>query len=460
MRGPEASSKKVFGLSNSAHEKIDLLLLAKWLVPVNAQGSILEHHAVAVRGKRIIAILPQTEAKVRFQATELVDLNQHIVIPGLINSHGHAPMALFRGVADDIPLITWLEKHIWPLEAAFVNEEFVQQGSELAIAEMLLSGTTCFGDMYFFPDVVARTAISAHMRVQLASPVLDFPTVWARNADEYILKATQLHDSFRLSELVSTAFGPHAPYTVSDAPLLKVATLAEELDIPIHMHVHETAQEVADAERLTGKRPLQRLAELGLLSPRLLCVHATQLLDDEIRLLANSGAHVLHCPESNLKLASGFCEVAKLLSAGVNVALGTDGSASNNDLNMFSEMHTAALLAKGVAGNASAVPAYQALQMATINGARALGLDTDIGSLEVGKYADIVAVDIKAMNAMPLFNPVSHLVYSANAAQVSHVWVGGRAVVSNRELQTVDSRAVTESTAIWQNKIQARTRQQ
>ena len=433
--------------------EIDLLISARWIIPVVPEAVALENHAVVIGDKRIQAILPSNEARQHFPAASVVGLDQHVLIPGLVNAHGHAAMSLFRGIADDIPLQAWLEQHIWPLEGRFVDEEFVYQGAELATAEMLRSGTTCFADMYFFPNAVAKVATSAHMRVQLTSPVLDFPTVWAQNPEEYIRKATELHDDYRNSELVYTAFGPHAPYTVSDAPLRKILILAEELDVPIHMHIHETVDEVDEAVQKTGKRPLQRLAELGLLSPRMVCVHATQLLDDEIELIHTMGTHVVHCPESNLKLASGFCPVDRLLQAGINVALGTDGCASNNDLDMFSEMKTAALLAKGVAGDASALPAHQALQMATINGARALGLHDCIGSIEPGKFADLTAVRLDTLNALPLFNPVSHLVYSAQASQVSDVWIGGKAVLQQGQLTTMEYRAVQDTGLHWQQKI-------
>jgi len=433
--------------------EIDLLINARWIIPVVPEAVALENHSVAIADKRIHAILPSSDARERFPAARVVDLDQHVLIPGLINAHGHAAMSLFRGIADDIPLKNWLEEHIWPLEGRFVSEEFVYQGAELAVAEMLRGGTTCFADMYFFPDAVARVATSAHIRVQLTSPVLDFPTVWAQNPEEYIFKATELHDDYRNSELVHTAFGPHAPYTVSDAPLNKISTLAEELDLPIHMHIHETLAEVEEAVQKTGKRPLQRLAELGLLSPRMVCVHATQLEDDEIELIHTTGAHVVHCPESNLKLASGFCPVDKLLQAGVNVALGTDGCACNNDLDMFSEMKTAALLAKGVARDASALPAHQALQMATINSARALGLDDSIGSIEPGKFADLTAIRLDTLNALPLYNPFSHLVYSTQASQVSDVWVGGKAVLQKGQLTTMEYRAVQDTGLHWQQKI-------
>ncbi|OGT72731.1 MAG: N-ethylammeline chlorohydrolase [Gammaproteobacteria bacterium RIFCSPLOWO2_02_FULL_57_10] len=433
---------------------MDLLIHARWIIPGTGEPATLDAHCVVVHAGVIVEILPSDLARQLYRGKDEIELADHILIPGLVNAHGHAAMSLLRGAADDMPLHTWLQDHIWPLESRWVSEEFVYQGTQLAIAEMLLSGTTCFADMYFFPDAAARAAKEAGIRAQFAAPVLDFPTVWASDADEYIRKATLLHDTWRNDPLISVAFGPHAPYTVSDAPLLKIATLAEEMDVPIHMHVHETAQEVIDAVAATGRRPLQRLADLGLISPRLLCVHATQLTDEEIALLSESGASVVHCPESNLKLASGFCPTGKLAKAGVNIALGTDGAASNNDLDMFSEMRTAALLAKAVAGDASAIPAWQALQIATINGAKALGLDDKIGSLEIGKQADIVAVDMQAINAMPVYQPLSHLAYSTSSSQVSHVWVGGRLLVENRRLTTMNLDNLRAQTSAWQNRIQ------
>lgn len=418
------------------------------------EGQVLEDHCIAIRDKKIVAILPGEMGESTVSAREIQRLPSHALIPGLINAHGHSAMTLLRGIADDIPLKQWLEEKIWPLEGQFVSAEFVRQGADLAIAEMITAGTTCFADMYFFPDEVAKSAIDAGIRVQLASPVLDFPTVWAQDADEYISKATHLHDDYRNSELVSTAFGPHAPYTVSDEPLRKLSMLAEELDIPIHMHVHETAEEVAAAVESDGRRPLKRLADLGLISPRLVCVHATDLIEAEMELLVSLGAHLVHCPESNLKLASGFCEVDKLLGHGVNVALGTDGSASNNDLDMFSEMRTAALLAKAVANNASALPAQQALEMATINAARALGMDNLIGSLETGKYADITAINLDRLNSMPIYNPLSQIIYATQSAQVSHVWCAGEPLLAEGELKTLDGQLIRTTTHAWQDKIQ------
>lgn len=443
-------------MSPSEHQPdVDLLIHARWIIPATDDHAILEDHSLAVRNGVIVGLCPTAECQHRFRAARELNLAHHALIPGLINSHGHAGMTLLRGIADDLPLHSWLNDHIWPLEGKWISEEFVYHGTQLAIAEMIRGGTSCFADMYFFPEVSAKAASDAGMRVQLAAPVIDFPTPWAIDADECIRKITELHDAWRNSELVSTAFGPHAPYTVSDDSLRKVLTFAEELDLPIHMHVHETAFEVEEAVKNSGQRPLRRLYDLGMLGPRMLCVHATQINDEDLALLQQTASHVVHCPESNLKLASGFCPVHQLQGAQINVALGTDGAASNNDLDMFSEMRTAALLAKACAGDASALPAYRALQMATINGARAMGLDKLIGSLELGKRADITAVNMSGLNAMPVYNPVSHLLYSTQASQVSHVWVNGRLLLNDGELTTINRRQIQEQTHAWQNRLRS-----
>jgi 5-methylthioadenosine/S-adenosylhomocysteine deaminase len=412
----------------------DILLHARWMLPMEGARKVLEHYSLAITGQYITAIAPRAQLQQRIVATREIELENHVLLPGMINAHGHAPMSLLRGFADDLPLQPWLEQKIWPAESRWVNEEFVAAGARLAIAEMLLSGTTTFSDMYYFPDQVAKVAGAAGIRVQLACPVLDFPTVWARDAEDYIAKATRLHDEYRNSERIRVAFGPHAPYTVSDEPLLKIAMLAEELDIGIHMHIHENAQEISDAMHATGMRPLTRLKQLEFLGPRLQAVHLTQLLPEEIELLARLGVHAVHCPASNLKLASGFCPVTELLRAGVNVALGTDGCASNNNLDMFSELRLAALLEKGRTGDAGSLPAWQALQMATINGARAMGLEDKIGSLETGKLADVIAVDLGALASQPIYDPVSALVYGSNSNQVTHSWIHGQAAMENRQL--------------------------
>lgn len=434
-------------------QTIDTLIHARWIIPVEPESVVLEHHAIAIDDGRIIDILPSDIASEEYQAITIKKLPSHALIPGLINAHTHTAMNLMRGMADDLPLMEWLQEHIWPAEAKWVSTEFVHDGSELAIAEMLKSGTTCFQEMYFFPDVVARVADNVGIRACIGLIMIDFPTAWAKDADEYFRKGIAVHDQFRSNSLITSSFAPHAPYTVSDEPLERIRTYAEELDIPIHMHVHETAFEVESAQEQSGKRPLQRLNDLGLVSPRLVAVHMTQLNDDEITLLANSGSHVVHCPESNLKLASGFCPVDKLQKAGINVALGTDGAASNNDLDMFSEMRTAAQLAKAVAGDASALPAAQALRMATLNGAKALGLDKDIGSLEIGKAADITAVDLGQLQTQPVYHPISQLVYAAGREQVSDVWVAGRHLLKGGKLTSMDEAEILVRASHWRDKM-------
>jgi 5-methylthioadenosine/S-adenosylhomocysteine deaminase len=444
-------------MTHAIPEKADLLIHASWIIPGNADGLIFENACLVVADGKILEILDSHLVDARFRADKVLHLPGHALMSGLVNTHGHAAMALFRGIADDLSLHTWLEDFIWPLEGKWVSEEFVFQGTQLAIAEMISSGTTCYADMYFFPDASAKAATQAGIRVQLATPVIDFPNPWSESAEDAIEKTTALHDEWRNSELVSTAFGPHAPYSVSDEPLEKIVMLAELLDIPVHMHVHETQFEVEEALRTRGKRPIARLAELGMLSPRLICVHATQLTDDEIEQLSVMGVNVAHCPESNLKLASGFCPVDKLVRAGVNVCLGTDGAASNNDLDMFSEMRTAALLAKACSGDAQALPAYKALQMATINGARALGLDHITGTLQAGKRADVIAVKLDELNTQPLHNPVSQLVYSTKSSQVKHVWVNGRQLLDNGELTTLNKQTLLDTARSWKQKLELPT---
>jgi 5-methylthioadenosine/S-adenosylhomocysteine deaminase len=433
----------------------DTLIHARWIVPVEPDGTALDHHSLAIRDGRILAILPSATARSRYTARDSVELPTHALIPGLVNTHTHAAMSLFRGLADDLPLMDWLTKHMWPAEARWVSSEFVRDGVRLAAAEMLKSGTTCVNDMYFFPEDAAAVLREAGMRACVGLILIDFPTAYAQSADDYFDKGLKLHDSLRHDPLITTAFAPHAPYSVSDGALAKIRTVNNELNLPVHMHVHETAHEVDEAVARTGQRPLARLDALDLLGPALVAVHMTQLKDEEITRLAEAGASVVHCPESNLKLASGFCPVQALLKAGVNVALGTDGAASNNDLDLLDEMRVAALLAKAVSGDATAVPAHTALRMATLNGAKALGLDEQIGSLKPGKAADITAIDLSALSSQPVYDPVSQIVYSVGREQVTDVWVAGRRLLANRTLTTLDEAAILRRAQSWRDKIQA-----
>jgi 5-methylthioadenosine/S-adenosylhomocysteine deaminase len=439
-------------MTAAAALRADLVIFARWLLPIAPAHQVLEHCAVAIRDGRIAGIFPAEQAR-GLDASEIIELPEHLLMPGLVNTHGHAPMTLLRGFADDYPLHTWLSEHIWPAEGRWVGEAFVRDGTALAIAEMLRSGTTCFADMYFFPNIVAQTAQELGMRAQLHAPVFDFPTAWATDADDYIHKALQLRDDFKHSDLITAGFGPHAPYTVGDEPMAKVAMYAAELDAAIQIHAHETAREVEESLQQYGERPLARLQRLGLLGPRTMCVHATALNDEDIDLLRQNNCHVVHCPESNLKLASGFAPVQKLRDAGVNVALGTDGAASNNDLDLFAELRTAALLAKAVAADASALPAFAALEMATLGGARALGLDQRIGSIETGKFADLIAIDCSDIENQPLYHPVSQLVYSNTGSRVTHSWIGGKLMLENRRPTTINLHELKARIAVWQEKI-------
>ena len=430
----------------------DLIVLPRWLVPVEPAGVVLEDHALVVRDGRIAAIAPAAAARKDWKARETLSLPRHALLPGLVNIHTHAAMTLLRGLADDLPLMDWLQNHIWPAEGAHANREFCEDGVRLACAEFIRGGITCFNDMYFFPDATAQVASSAGLRAAVGLIVLDFPTAWAQPG-EYIHKGLELHDKLKNDPLIRTTFAPHAPYTVSDGPLREVRKFATELGIPVNMHVHETAGEVDMALQATGKRPWQRLKDLGLVGPDFIAVHMTQLTDAEIADCAQHGVTVAHCPESNLKLASGFCPVDKLLKAGVNVALGTDGAASNNDLDLIGEMRTAALLAKGVANDARAVPAPAALHMATLAGAKALGLDGEIGSLKQGKAADFIAVDLGEAGTQPVYNAISQLVYAGARHNVTDVYVAGRALMRERKLLTVDEPAAIAVAQQWRAKI-------
>lgn len=432
---------------------VDLLVAPRWLIPVEPEGLVLEEHALIVHAGKVRDIQPLDFARQLYAPAETLELPDHALLPGLVNAHTHAAMSLLRGMADDLPLMRWLQDHIWPAEARHVGAAFCEDGVRLACAEFIRGGQTCFNDMYFFPEVTASVARAAGLRVGVGLIVMDFPTAYASDAADYLSKARVTLDALRGQPGIYPLFAPHAPYTVSDAPLREIASLAAELGLPVHMHVHETAGEVADAVAAGGQRPLARLDALGLLDRHLTAVHMTQLDDAEIAAVAAAGASVVHCPESNLKLASGFCPVARLLDAGVNVALGTDGSASNNDLDLLGEMRTAALLAKAVAGDAAALPAARALTMATLGGARAIGADHEIGSLAPGKAADFFAIDLSELPCRPVYDPLSAIVYSAGREQITHTYVAGRALMVDRQLRSLDEASLLARADQWRDRI-------
>jgi 5-methylthioadenosine/S-adenosylhomocysteine deaminase len=432
------------------------LLRPRWIIPVEPAGAVLQEHCVAVRDGLIEAVLPRAEAEARFAAYPRVELSEHALIPGLVNAHTHAAMALMRGIADDLPLMRWLEEHIWPAEAKHVSPAFVKDGTRLACAEMLRGGVTCFNDMYFFPGAALEAALEAGMRVALGMIVFDFPSAYGADPDDYLAKGLALRDQWREHPLVSFCLAPHAPYTVSDATFGKIATMAGEVDVPLHIHLHETADEIRRSVAEHGVRPLERLRRLGLLGPGLIAVHAVHLEDAEIALLAKHGASVAHCPSSNLKLASGFAPVAKLAAAGVNLALGSDGAASNNRLDLFGEMRLAALLAKAVAGDAEAMPAHAVLRAATLGGAVALGLEARTGSLIAGKAADLAAVRLAGPELSPCYDPLSHLVYAAGREHVTDVWVAGRHLMQDKILLNSALEGLDTRSKLWQNALSTR----
>ncbi len=431
----------------------DFILAPGWIITMEPPGKILQNQALVVRQGSIEAICDVSAAKAMAPDALLIERPGHVAIPGLINAHAHSAMTLLRGYADDLPLQEWLSDHIWPAEGEWVNPEFVRDGTQLAMAEMIRGGTTCFNDMYFFPDEIAGIAAEAGMRASVGLIVLDVPTIWAGDFEEYLSKGIAVADTFREHPLISTVFAPHSPYMVSEEHMQRLSVLANELEKRVHMHIAETADEVLDSMNNFGFRPLQRVADAGLLTGQLQAVHMTQMQEDEIAALAEAGATVVHCPESNLKLASGICPITALTEAGVNVALGTDGAASNNDLDMLGEMRTAALLAKGSTGNAAAMTADQVLAMATINGARALGLEDTIGSLAPGKQADIVCIDLNHPSTQPVYNPLSQVVYAAGRDQVTDVWVAGKPLLSNCKLTTIDESAILDLARAWRDRI-------
>lgn len=427
---------------------------ARWVLPIAPENRVLERASVAIAEGRILAVGSHEAVHAAYEGAVL-DLPEHVLLPGLVNAHGHAAMTLMRGFAEDAPLEKWLNEHIWPLEARLVNEQFVRDGTALAAIEMITSGITCFSDMYFFPEAIADVARQAGLRCQVAFPIIPFPNAWSTNIDDALHKGMALNDACKGSSTVKVAFGPHAPYSVGREALEKVLMYAEELDLPVHIHLHETAAEVAEVRATQGRSWIDILAEIGLLGPRLQAVHVTQADEREIERLAEARVQVVHCPHSNLKLASGICPVSRLQAAGVNVALGTDGAASNNTLDLLAEARLASLLAKVSTGDVRCVGEARALEMATLGGARALGLDDSIGSLEPGKQADLVAVDLSGARFQPVYDPMAALIHGGAGPAVSHVWVGGRPLLYDGALTTLDTHAIMAAVGGWAEQIAA-----
>lgn len=439
--------------ANTPPLPVDTLIEARWIIPVEPAGIVLENHALVIKGENILDLLPSGEAAQRYLPRKRVSLPDHAVIPGLVNLHTHAAMNLMRGFADDLPLMRWLEDKIWPTEAQHVSPAFVRDGSLLAAAEMLRGGITCCSDMYFFPEAAAEAFLEAGLRAAIGMTTIEFPTAYASDAGDYLAKGLAARDRFRDESLLSFTLAPHAPYTVADKTLERIGTLSAQLDLPIHIHIHETRQEIQDSLKIHGMRPLARLDLIGLISPDLIAVHAAHLEPDEITLLARHGSHIAHCPTSNMKLASGIPPIANILKKGGNIGLGTDGAASNNRLDMFQEMRHAALLGKVSSGDAAALDAHTVLKMATLSGAQALGLGDITGSLKPGKKADICAVNIGEWLAQPCFDPTSHLIYVTDREQVSHVWVNGKHRVNNAQITDLEPAKLLALARLWQNTL-------
>lgn len=433
--------------------QVDTILFPTWIIPIEPSHQILENHALVIDKGHIITLLPVDLVREKYVSDNSLHLTDQVVMPGLINSHTHAPMTLFRGMADDLPLMDWLNNYIWPAEQRWMNEEFMRDGTELALLEMIRSGTTCFNENYFYCNVTAEVAVNAHIRSVIGTEVINLPTQYAGTMDEYLTKMEIFCREWRNHPLIKPTIHPQGPYTVDDDTFLKVKEFADEHQLITHIHLHETLDEINMSLQQYQKRPIRRLYDLGLFSPRLVCVHMCQINEEDMAILKETHPSVVHCPEANLKLASGFSPVQQMITAGINVALGTDGPASNNDLDMFGEMRTAALLAKGVTQDPTALNAFETLKMATLNGAKAFGLDQETGSLIAGKSADVIAVDLSAINTQPIYNPVSQLVYATNSRQVSHVWVAGKCLFKNGEFTTLDKETILAKAKKWKHKI-------
>lgn len=434
-------------------QNIDTLIHARWVIPIVPENVIHENYALAISGDKIIALLPSAEAEKKYQAAKSYQFLNHVLMPGLINMHTHSPMTLFRGLADDLELMVWLQQYIWPSEKKWVSAEFCYDGTQLAILEMLRSGTTCFNDNYFFSESIGQAAIDLGMRAFLGACIIDFPSNYAQTPDEYISKAEDLFNSIKKEPLLSMSIAPHAPYSVSDATFLKIKKFVEKYNTNIHLHLHETAAEIDQSMQQYNKRPIQRMDDLGMLTPHTQCVHMTQIIDNDINLLQKRHSHVVHCPHSNLKLASGFCPTKHLFDAGINLTIGTDGAASNNDLDLWNEMMTASQLAKAVSKNPTALKSNEVLKMATINAAKALNVESKIGSLEIGKLADVITINLNSLNTQPIFNPISHLIYALNSRQVSDVWIAGKHLLNAGKFTQCDENAIVSKARDWAEKI-------
>ena len=434
---------------------VQTVIEAGWVMPMNHKGVVLPQHSVLINEGKIVSVVPSAETE-GIEADEVIRLPDHIVLPGFVNAHTHAPMHLLRGMGADLPLMDWLQTKIWPAEGKLMSPAFCYEGSLIAGAEMLESGITCASDHYFFSEDVARGLTEAGLKCSVSGIVIGFPSAMAKTTDEYIACAEKLFERFENDPKVRVTVGPHAPYTVDDAALIKVRELAQKHNAHIHMHVDETQSEIEGSLKQYGIRPIERLHQLGLLSEQFISVHTVKADDKELELLAKTGASVVHCPCSNLKLASGFSPIAKMMRMGINVAMGTDGVASNDKVDILGETRLAAMLGKAVCEDTTQMKVGDMLHAATLAGAKALGWDDRIGSIEKGKDADLIAVDLGNIDALPVFDPASQLLYSAGREDITHVWVDGTIVVKKQQsdgLRPIKREKAQKITKTWQNKI-------
>jgi 5-methylthioadenosine/S-adenosylhomocysteine deaminase len=435
-------------------QSVDLIIHAGWVVPIVPEKTCYQDHAVVVHQGKIVALLPSDEVDKQFSAKETVKRPHHVLMPGFVNCHTHLAMNLLRGLADDLVFVDWLQNYIWPVEGKLVSPEFVCDGTQLALSEMIRGGTTCYNDSYFFQEETARATLEAGFRGVIGLTVLDFPTPWASNQDEYFKKSLAVYEAIKDEEDLGCMWMPHAFYSVGDSTFRRMKEMNEDMQLGIHIHAQETVGEIEKTLNEHGVRPFEYMKNIGLLNDRFLAVHVTNCTYKDYELLQEANAHVVHCPESNMKLASGVCPVMDFKRMGVNVALATDGAASNNDLDMLGEMRSASLLAKMQSRDSESLSAFDSLKMATLDGARALGLSDKIGSLEAGKSADMISIDVSGLEQQPLFHPISQIVYSSVRSQVNDTWVKGKCLMQDRELKTLDEDQLKAKAKAWKTKIE------
>jgi 5-methylthioadenosine/S-adenosylhomocysteine deaminase len=440
-------------LTNPNKKNASIIISASWIFTSNSEGQLLSDYSIVIENDKIIDLVPQDKVFDEYEANDTYQLTDHILIPGLINTHTHAAMSLFKGFADDLPLQDWLNDYIWPAEKEFINSSFVKDGSILALSEMIKSGVTTFNDMYFFPDATAEAVKELGVRSNIGLVVLDFPTNYATDPEDYLLKGFEFRDKWRNEELITTSIAPHAPYSVSDEAFTLINTYSEELSINIHTHLHETQWEIEDSIEKYGITPVQRLNNLGIIGPSLMAVHCVHLNDQDMATLAKNKVSIVHNPSSNMKLGSGIADIAKMLKQNLNISLGTDSSASNNRLDIMEEMRLAALLIKGSTKSPESFSANEAIKMATINGAKALGLESIIGSIEKNKKADLVAIDLNSIENQPIYNPLTTLVYSSSRSDVSYVWIDGEIKLKDKKLVKIDEERIIQLAKKWQRKL-------